>query len=96
MNYVLVQSYKDSEEAGRAVELLRQASIPATIEHGLPIAPGKYSVVGTAGFASPFKTKPEYRQYLNAIDHVSGQLTSKSGVRHFEPMCFRWPGAGQG
>ena len=94
LNYVLVQSYPDAVDAEKACEVLRRAGIEATVERGLSFAPSRYCVVGTLGFASPYKTRPEYQQYVKAIERASATLGSRSSLRHFEPTPLKWQARG--
>jgi len=90
MNYVIIQSYPEQEDARQAAEILRQHGVPATVVKGTAFAPRWYSVVGTQPF-DRLSNNPEYAEYVKRIKQISEKLEkSKSGFKKFEPRPYQW------
>lgn len=89
MNYVIIQSYPEQEEAQQAAELLRQYGIPCTVEKGTPYAPRWYSVVGLQPF-DQMSSNPQYTAYVKQIQTISNKFAGNSKFKRFEPKPFKW------
>jgi hypothetical protein len=89
MQYVLMQSYPDPEDAKEAAEALNKAGIPVTVEKGFYYAPGWSCVIGTRPFERT-KNNPEFTAYMKSIEDVSKSFAGTSRFRRFEPRPLAW------
>jgi hypothetical protein len=97
MQYVLVQSYPDEDDARKACEALKKNGIISTVEKNLPgWGSSWYCVVSSTGFERT-KNNPQYDQYIKAIRDVGEQFASSSKFKKFDPRPVGWreKGAGQ-
>lgn len=90
MQYVVVQSYPDEEDAKQAADILTKSGVRCTVERGLPgWGSSWYSVVGATGFART-RNAPEYDSYIKAILDVNKQFAGSSKFKKFNPMPIGW------
>jgi hypothetical protein len=90
MQYVLIQSYPDEEDATKAVEVLRKNGIPCSIEKNLPgWGSSWYCVLGSTSFERT-KNNPQFDQYVKAIRDVSAQFANSSKFKKFDPRPIGW------
>ena len=90
MQYVLVQSYPDEEDARKACDALKKNGILCTVERNLPgWGSSWYCVVGGTGFERT-KNNPQFDQYVKAIRDVGAQFATSSKFKKFEPRPVGW------
>jgi hypothetical protein len=91
LNYVIVQSYPNEEDANKARDALNQAGILCTVERGIPGWKSTwYMVVGINGY-DKIRTK-EFEQYIESINAVSAKFGGNSKFKKFEPQPKKWEG----
>jgi hypothetical protein len=90
LNYVIVQSYPESERkmAEEACAFLNKEGVSCTIETGvkgyLPI-----TVVGLQGFDK--QSSPAFKAYVQRIQQLSGKYTvSNRSYKAFTPVAKKW------
>jgi hypothetical protein len=93
LNYVIVQSYPDEENAKQAADALNRAGIRATVERGPKgwAAQNWFSVVGKRGF-DRLRNNPDYDRYEQAIRDVGAQYAGSAKFKKFDPRPFKWQG----
>ncbi len=91
MQYVLMQSYPDSEDAKDAAELLQKNGIGCTVERGLQgwNSSQWFCVVGTRGFERT-RSNPEFDAYVKAIRDLNAQMGPNSKFKKFSPTVIGW------
>lgn len=91
MNYVLVQSYANTERdrAEATVAALHQAGIGATIETNIKGWPNKLCVFGTEPFEYQ-KNNPKYQQYLANLERVGRVAAKDRLIKRFDPHPVQW------
>jgi len=88
MQYVIIQSYPDDADASKAVALLKQNGIEATVEV-LPWFSKWPSVVGVTGF-DRIKSNTQYDRYIASIEQLSAKFAGQSKFKRFTPQPIRW------
>jgi hypothetical protein len=94
LNYAIIQSYPDKENAEKAAEFLTKNGIACTVERNLPNwrlpwADG-CSVVGIRGFAK-VTNNPALEAYKKSILDVSAKFTNgRSRFAGFAPSMYSW------
>lgn len=90
MQYILVQSYPDEEDAQKASDLLTKNGVHCTVEKNIPgWGSSWYCVVSTTGFER-IKSNPQYDQFLKAIRDIGAQSGSSSKFKRFDPRPIGW------
>ena len=89
MQYVLIQSYPDPEDANDARDALLKAGIDCTVEKGTPWARLWSSVIGTRRFDHTHNN-PEFDAYVKSIRDVSNSFAPASKFHRFEPQVVGW------
>jgi hypothetical protein len=93
LNYIIIQSYRDQDMAGRYAQLLAREGVRCTVEQDLPNwSQGGpwYSIVGTRGFAR-IRNNPDYDSYMQSIRAVN-ERHGLTGFRRFDPQPYHWKG----
>lgn len=91
LNYVLVQSYAQSEEdrAAATRDALLQNGIGATIEREIPGWPKRICVIGTVGFER-IRNNGDYQAYLSKLEAVSEKYRDERKIKLFDPRPVHW------
>jgi hypothetical protein len=89
MQYVVIQSYPDPEDAKDAVDALKKAGIDATVERIPRYAKSWSCVVSTRGFDHT-KNNPEFKDFMKAIQDASNTFARPGTFRSFQPGVITW------
>lgn len=90
MQYILVQSYPDEEDATDAMNLLLKNGVQCTVEKNIPgWGSSWYCVLTTIGFERT-KSNPDFDQQVKAIRDIGAQFGDSSKFKKFEPRAIGW------